>query len=142
MRKIRQALIETYHNEFLGTLIQQAVDRKGRYRPVTHNLLKVGDVVLIKEEHTKRNNYPLGIILEAFTNDLGEVTHAVVKKGKTGQTSKLHVSNIIPILENTGSNYSGSNSSATPDVNHSATSSLLPKRKAAILSQERTRQML
>ncbi|XP_068236952.1 uncharacterized protein [Palaemon carinicauda] len=135
--KIRQTLIETYHNEFLGTLIQQAVDRKGRYRPVTHKLLKVGDVVLIKEEHTKRNNYPLGIILEVFKNDLGEVTHAVIKKGKTGQTSRLHVNNIIPILENTGST-----NSATPDVCNSVTSSLRPKRKAAILSQERTRQML
>ncbi|XP_068243395.1 uncharacterized protein [Palaemon carinicauda] len=135
--KIRQTLIETYHNEFLGTLIQQAVDRKGRYRPVTHKLLNVGDVVLIKEEHTKRNNYPLGIILEVFKNDLGEVTHAVIKKGKTGQTSRLHVNNIIPILENTGST-----NSATPDVSNSVTSSLRPKRKAAILSQERTRQML
>ena len=63
LRKIRESLVDMYHKEFLGTLMQQAVDRGCRYRPVTHKSLNVGDIVLIREEHSKRSNYPLGIVL-------------------------------------------------------------------------------
>ncbi|XP_068225202.1 uncharacterized protein [Palaemon carinicauda] len=135
--KVRDALLDTYHSEFLGTLIHQAVDRKSRYRPISHKLTKVGDIVLIKEEYTKRSNYPLGIILKIFVNDLGEVTHALVKKGKTGQTTKIHVTNLIPMLENTHF----CPDSLSPENNFLGKSSR-PRRKAAEASEARTRQML
>ena len=51
------------------------------------------------EEYSERINYPLAAILEVFTNDFGEVTGAVIKKGKTGKDSKVHISQLIPFLE-------------------------------------------
>ena len=37
-------------------LIAQAVDQKDRYKPVTHKRVKIGDVVLIKDENMKPNH--------------------------------------------------------------------------------------
>ena len=90
--------MDTYHDEFLGTLTQQSIDRGGRYRPDSHKLLKVGDVVLINDEYIKRINYPLSIVQKLVINSYVEVTQAVVKKGKTSQITKLHISNLIPVL--------------------------------------------
>ena len=137
--KVRKSLVDIYHDEFLGTLISQAVDRGERYQPVTHRLLKVGDVVLIKEEHTKRSNYPLGIVKEVTHNDIGEVTQAIVKKGKTGHVTKLHVSNLIPFLENNNDNVI---SDEAPPLSNIADTSSRPKRKAAVIGEMRTRNML
>ena len=137
--KIRKNLMEIYHNEFLGNLIYQAVDRKGRYQHVRHNHLKVGDVVLIKEEHTKRSNYPMGKVLQVITNDLGEVTQAVIKKGKTGQVNKIHVTQLIPFLE-TNENKNTIDLNVTDDDISEASSR--PRRRAAIDSEERTKKIL
>ena len=98
LSKIRKNLLDRYQEEFLGTLIAQAVDSKDRYRPVHHRLLKVGDIVLIKETNTKPNNYPLGIIKQTLTNDIGEVTGALVMKGRTRELLKRHSSTLIPVL--------------------------------------------
>ena len=135
--KVRRNLVDIYHGEFLSTLVQQAVDRKNRYVQVQHDLIKPGDVVLCKEEATKRNNYPLGIIVDTIKNNLGEVTQAMVKKGKTGQINKLHVSNLIPLLSNDNFGLQSPNVSETPKAHTSR-----PKRKAARVSEERTRQIL
>ena len=124
----------------LQTLLGQAVDRKSRYRPVDHFPLAVGDIVLIKEENTKFSNYPLGVIREIFFNDIGEVTHAVVLKGRTRQLSRLHSSNLIPYLK---VNPSAPNScSDTLPSKGLVSPSARPKRKAAVVSRERTRLML
>ena len=53
LSKVRTELLEHYQEEFLGTLIAQAVDRKDRYHPVHHKILKVGDIVLVKEVNKK-----------------------------------------------------------------------------------------
>ena len=82
----------------MQTLFSQSVSRKGKYCPVKHHPLKLGDIVLIKEENTKINNYPMGRIKEVFLNDLGETTHNMVIKGRTKQISKLHVTQLIPYL--------------------------------------------
>ena len=140
LSKVRNSLMDLYHNEFLQTLLGQAVDRKGRYRPVDHLPLAVGDIVLIKEENTKISNYPLGVIREIFFNDIGEVTHAVVLKGRTRQLSRLHSSNLIPYLK---VNPSAPNShSDTLPSKGLVSPSARPKRKAAVVSRERTRRML
>lgn len=142
--KVRKRLYDTYHNEFLGTLIYQAVDRKDRYRPVTHKTLQVGDIVLLKEEYTKRSNYPLAIVLEIFINDLGEVTGAIIKKGKTGHKSKVHISQLIPFLEVNQSTREVPVSTNTlpPNDFSSLNISSRPRRKAAIVGEEKTKQML
>lgn len=99
LRKARHNLIEAYHSEFLGTLMHQAVDRKDRYRPVIHKGVEIGDIVLIKEPHTKSINFPLGIVKDIVTNDMGETTGALVFKGKTKELVKRHISTLIPYLE-------------------------------------------
>ena len=88
-----------YTQEFLGTLIAQAVDKKDRYKPLTHKHIKEGDIVLIKELNCKPNNFCMGRIRKVIVNDLGEVTNAVVMKGKTRELLKRHASTLIPILE-------------------------------------------
>ena len=133
LSRVRNSLMDLYHNEFLQTLLGQAVDRKGRYRPVDHFPLAVGDIVLIKE-NTKISNYPLGVIREIFFNDIGEVTHAVVLKGRTRQLSRLHSSNLIPYLT---VNPSAPNShSDTLPSKGLVSPSARPKRKAAVVSKE------
>ncbi|XP_068224857.1 uncharacterized protein [Palaemon carinicauda] len=99
LRKVRYNLLEAYQNEFLSTLVAQAVDRKDRYRPVCHQKLGIGDIVLIKEPNTKTINFPLGIVKGIEENDLGETTGAIILKGKTRELIKRHVTTLIPYLK-------------------------------------------
>ena len=39
LKKTRHLLSETYHSEFLGQLMKQAVNDKSRYKPVSHSLI-------------------------------------------------------------------------------------------------------
>ena len=57
--------------------------------------MQVNDIVLIKEPHTKKNNYPLARVLELQTNDLQEVTGATIRKGSTKETIRRHVNSLI-----------------------------------------------
>ena len=98
LKKVRTLLTETYHSEFLGCLMKQAINDKNRYKPVTHNKLQVGDVVLIKEENCKPINYPMAIVKEVKVNIINEVTDAILLKGKNREIVKRHVTSIIPIL--------------------------------------------
>ena len=72
--------MDTNHREFLSTLIPQAVDQRGRYLLVPHNIVKPGSVVLCIEDDSKRSIYPLGIIVDTINNDLGEAIQVLVKK--------------------------------------------------------------
>ena len=101
LRKVRQVLREKYQDEFLANLILQATDKQNRYTPKPHKNLNVGDIVLIKEQNCKPYNFPLGIIKSLETNSIGENTSAVVLKGKTKETTKRHVSSLIPLLSTT-----------------------------------------
>ena len=98
IRKCRKKLIEIYHSQFLTNLIYQATDDKSRYKPVRHEKLSPGDIVLIKEINSKPQFYPMGIIKSVEINDLGESTSAIILKGKTGELTKRHVTNLIPLL--------------------------------------------
>ena len=109
LNKVRKKLVELYHSEFLATLITQAVDRKDRYKPVKHQGLNIGDIVLIKDSFTKPSNYPMARVLEVYKNDLNEVTHCVVLKGSTKEKSKRHVNCLIKLLEVKTENESDTN---------------------------------
>ena len=98
LRKVRDNLNKIYHSEFIGTLMKQSIDKKGRYKPVSRSGLQKGDLVLIKEEFTKAHNYPMAVVVEIISNDLGEVTGALVRKGKNREVVKRHSSVLIPIL--------------------------------------------
>ena len=90
----RERLIEKYNEEHLSYLMSQATSDKCRYAEVSHRPLRVGDIVLIREPNIKFINYPMGVILNVFENSIGEVTHAVLKKGSTNETIKRHTSQL------------------------------------------------
>ena len=60
--KARDRLTDVYHTEFIANLIQQAINEKGRYKPVFHKHLQVGDIALLKDKFLKPSTYPLGIV--------------------------------------------------------------------------------
>ena len=85
LTKVREKLSEIYQKEFISTLIVQATNHQDRYKPVTHKHLKVGDIVLLVEENTKRTNYPLAIVKSIVRNESEEVTGAILRKGKNNE---------------------------------------------------------
>ena len=100
LNKSRELLRDIYHEEFLQSLIHQAVDRPNRYLPVAHRQLKVGDIVLLKEKLLKPLNYPMGIVTKTETNDIGETVSVHVRKGSTGEIVFRHSSVIILLIPN------------------------------------------
>lgn len=98
LRKAKESLVSIYNGEFMQNLISQAVDKPNRYAPVNHERLKLGDIVLLKEPHTKCYNYPMAVVKELTVNDSDEVTGVVVMKGRTREFVKRHVSAVIPLL--------------------------------------------
>ena len=138
LRKIRSEIIEKYQEEFLSNLVAQAVDRKARYQPVIHKMIKKGDIVLLKETNVKPNHYPMGIVKEIVVNESGEVTGALVLKGRTGEIVKRHSTTLIPLLR--------SNEKTIPVTQHKMQENMdvasRPMRKAAVLSREKTKAIL
>ena len=98
LSKVKSRLIDLYHSEFLTTLINQAIDKKNRYKPVLHKALKPGDIVLLVEKHSKRYNYPMARVHKVEINSLGEVTAAFVFKGATKELVYRHVTSLIRLL--------------------------------------------
>ncbi|XP_068239919.1 uncharacterized protein [Palaemon carinicauda] len=138
LRKVRNNLLSKYHNEFLGTLIDQAVDKKDRYRPITQRGIKIGDIVLLKEVHAKPNNYPMGLVKELQYNSIGEVTGASIQKGSTREVVKRHITTLVPFLERSDD----SELSSTNDSVKLLSEPPHVKRKAAIVSEQKTREIL
>ena len=98
LRKTRNNLSEMYNNEFLQNLIKQSTDKNDRYKPIKHEILKKGDIVIIKEPQMKVFNFPLALVHKVLTNNIGEVTDAILYKGKTGEQVQRHVTTLIPLL--------------------------------------------
>ena len=142
LRSVRRDIFQIYNSEFLPHLISQATNDSSRYKPKSHNLLGVGDIVLIKEENTKQTNFPMGRVVSVTKNDLGEVTGAIILKGSSGEKVKRHSSTLIPLLQE-----SQTMENSDPDLNqaHTAPSSAQParcRRLAAIASERKTRDMM
>ena len=140
LRKAREYLINIYNTEFLAKLMDQATDKKGRYQPMSHKLLGVGDVVLIKDPLSKPTNFPMGIVREVQVNSLGEVTGATIMKGKSREMVKRHASSLIPLLgrkeyangeltESSEPNTESSEPNTSDDISQAAPR---PMRKAAL----------
>ena len=98
LRNVRERLIDLYHSDFLANLIYQAVDKPSRYKPVPHNHIKPGDVVLLVDKYLKRYYYPMGRVLSVEENSLGEITAARVRKGNTHEVVYRHVTSLILLL--------------------------------------------
>ena len=144
LQKVRQNLIDLYNSEFLTTLIIQSVDRKNRYKPVSHDKLGIGDLVLLKETFTKPCDFPMARVTETFENSLGEITGVKVKKGNTGEIVKRHTTSVIPLMrvENSESPVVTQNDSS---VSECQVDTVMvpdrPSRTAARDSREKTRQL-
>ena len=143
LQKVRQNLIKLYNEEFVGKLIYQAVNKQDRYKPVHHQMVSVGDIVLLKEPYAKPHNYPLARVKEVVVNINGEVTGIVAIKGKNREIVKRHSSTIIPLLCADAKNECDSNIE-DHEQNETSDARLYgrDKRKAAIQSEIKTRQIL
>ena len=146
LKIIRQNLVNIYNNEFLPQLIAQATNSNCRYKPVSHDKLAVGDVVLMKEENMKQVNYPMGRIKSVTSNELGEVTSAVVYKGATGEHVKRHSSVLIPLLHERSADGNHGNVTEGNSVPHASSVTEAVRRRssraAARDSMRRTRAIL
>ena len=134
---MRSRLIDIYNSEFIAHLVSQATDEKSRYRPVMHKKIQVGDIVLLKEQHIKPLNYPMGIVKKVTLNDLDELTDIVVFKGASRETVRRHVTSIISLLS-PGTN----DSEDEAEIRENSSTHQRKKRKAAVISETRTRDML
>ena len=144
LRKVRGNLRITYNEQFLPQLIDQATDRKSRYKPVKHDELHVHDIVLIKEDHCKPVQYPLAIVRQLQVNDANEVVGAVLLRGSTGELVKRHSSVLIPLLH---SDQTVEDKSSHPDGSQIEMIDTVPRRaacrrNAAVVSEEKTKAML
>lgn len=136
LTKVRSRLVELYNSEFLKTLIDQATNRDGRYKPVTPDHPRVGDLVLIKEEHTKRIDYPMARIKKVEFNYLNEINELVLLKGKTGEIVRRHPTAVIPLLSVDQDTINNEEPSLFQNV------SRRPERTAAVRGAEATRTMV
>ncbi|XP_068218540.1 uncharacterized protein [Palaemon carinicauda] len=100
--------------------------------------IKIGDIVLLKEVHTKPNNYPMGLVKELQYNSIGEVTGASIQKGSTREVVKRHITTLVPFLER----LDDSELSSTNDSVKLLSEPPHVKRKAAIVSEQKTREIL
>ena len=140
LNKVRNNLIRLYNEEFLINLTKLATNVKGRFKPFHHEIIKPGDIVLLKEPHTKANNYPLAVIKEVVKNSNNEVTGATLRKGKSREIVKRHSSTIIPYLS-VNTDFSLNNAAAKTS-NEVSSSRKQPKRVAAEISRKKTRAIL
>ena len=92
--------------------------------------------MLLKEVNTKPSHYPLALMKETVVNDLGEITGAIVFKGKSRESVKRH-SSLLTVSEDSNKfNQSGSG------VKDEEVFDICPSRKAAMVSREKTKSML
>jgi hypothetical protein len=115
IKVVHERLTDLYHNEFLTQLITQSVDEKDAYKYVKHKSLKVGDLVLVVEKFSKQSNYPLGIVTKVIVNSQSEVTDAEVRKGKTRELVRRHVSSLILLIPNDSGAHTESASQTLPE---------------------------
>ena len=141
LSKIRNDLKEIYHKEFMYTLMDQANDKKHRYNKKSHTLLAPGDIVLLKEEHSKALNYPIAVVIKTVKNTLGEVTDVKVRKGANREVVNRHVSSVIPFCLFNLERPDLKNDLKT-DENETEKIVTRPKRQAAIASRQKCREQM
>ena len=93
----------------------------------------------------KTVNWPLGRVTQVFEYSIGEITHAIVKKGRTSELTKRHVTclvylfspetSISPISKDTNAD-----PNCQPDIPPEIATR--PKRAAAVRSTARIKSMI
>ena len=147
LKKVRENLSEIYHTEFLGNLVQQAVNVKDRYRPKGHHKLQSGDIVILREPLLKPSDFPMAAVRDVQINDNGEVTGVTAYKGRTRELVKRHVSSVIPLLSSTDEldgqgKDSVANGKEPAQIVSSRVNIRPEKRQAAITGQRNWRQLM
>ena len=134
INKVRSQLVLKYNEQFISTLVDQAIDKRDRYRPVKHHRVNVGDLILLKDEHLKPYHYPIAVVRKVYENEIGEVTNVEAFKGKTRELVKRHTS-VVPYLA------LKPDSEAIPNISPANTAAVLekPKRQAAIRAGLKTK---
>ena len=135
----REGSEDTVNSETNINAVRYLFDLKYKFLPKTHTELKLGDIVLIKEDNTKQTNFPMGRIVSLTQNDLGEVTGAVILKGSTGERVKRHASVLIPLLQDVTCQ---TEQVPVPPQQEASSRAVRPRRGAAARSETRTRDML
>ena len=97
LRSVINKQNKIYNSEFIAQLVSQSTDKQHRYKPISHKVIKPGDLVLLVEPNTKRSNYPMGKVVDVTINSIEEVTEAKVLKSN-GEIVKRHSTSIIPII--------------------------------------------
>ena len=144
----KNKLNQLYNEEFIQKLLDQSIDKNNRYSPNFHNAINVGDIFLLKDEYIKASQYPMGRVTKTVVNDLNEVKGVEIKKGKTGETVKRHVTSVIPLMKinpsitsnSTSATLSTTTTTNTPPTNTSTmtvpSTTMLPS--LAVTSNNRT----
>ena len=142
LKAAKSRLVSYYNHEFLNNLISQAIDKKDRYKPVNHERLNVGDIVLLVEPNTKRLMYPMAKIERVERNELGETTAVYVFKGATRESVYRHATSVILLLSNTNSDDNKIQTAAkkTPETKPQHTQR--PIRQAALKCKEKMKDIL
>ena len=141
LSKIRSAMAKIYSDEFIPNLIKHATDIPGRFRLKYHHKLEIGDIVLVKDQFVKRGNMPMARVKKIFTNDIDEVTHAIIIKGNREEMTR-HVNCLIPLLEidslnSNNDTFDDNKSDSKPQCRMSR-----PSRKTAVTSATRTKALV
>ena len=106
---------ELYEQEFLADLTRQATNTPNRYAQVKHDKLQKNDIVLLKEQHLKSVNFPMGRVIATVENSCGEVTDVTVLKGN-GERVRRHVRSLVPLLREQEAALSDGIATAEPTI--------------------------
>ena len=144
LSRVRRNLIDLYHSDFVTNLIYQAVDKKDRFKPVTHKTVQPGDIVLLVDPHLKQSKYPIGRVMKIEKNSLNETVSAYVHKGDTKETVYRHATSLIILIPSEAcqsepdSNESGQGDDKTGNI----TEALPPRSRSRRAAANRCKQFL
>ena len=141
LTKLRTRLETLYQSEFLKNLVDQATDRKGRYKKVTHDQVKVGDLVSIVTKNCKPYDYPMALVTAIEKNSLGEVVAADARKANK-EIVRRHANDIIPLLSLGTGNSDTERTEEVRKTQKTAEKAVRPKRKAAATCKRINRALL
>ena len=134
--KIKNRVRDFYATEFLYGLIDQATKSKGKFIPVTHQTIEIGDIVLIKDEFVKPANYQLGRVLQVTVNSISETTRVKLLKGNKSVVNR-DISSVILFVKGRRDENPPELLSPVDDQ-----TKIRPQRKAALECKERNRNLL
>ena len=97
IQKLSKRLHGVYQDYFMQQLVIQSTNRKDMYKPRRHQVINIGDLVLIKDPFLKPHQYPLARVKDLVKNSLGEITEVTLVKSNK-EVVQRHVASIIPLL--------------------------------------------